>query len=79
MKVSSIVLNFLINVLPDNMMSMGSIQIRDWFNLYLSCMVYIHTVVCFADEELIKWGWPEDVWYDFTSLLFYHSCNVTVA
>ena len=24
---------------------------------------YLHTnVLSFADEDLIKWGWPEDVW-----------------
>ena len=49
-----------------------------------------YTIIFYLDEELIKWGWPEDVWYvciccmvqyvtDYISLIDVHlQCVVCV-
>ena len=31
-------------------------------SLYIRLVGNLTTVLYFTDEDLIKWGWPEDVW-----------------
>ena len=53
-------------------MSSPTYQVGTPFFKFLQSNYYILCICFVSDEELIKWGWPEDVWFHVDKLSSAH-------